>query len=1211
MKPNLRTIASTTIAILFLIPLILSIAPIQAQFVAATITSVSSPAYPGEPVTITINVALATTVNVYLCADSGCSTIWASTWFAPPTPGQYTVSLTLPLSLPNAAFNATDGMLNLYVVVQALGVSQSRRVPIAPKVVVSPIQTSNVDAFGNPVTATVSFYGYAPGDTITQIQFKGPITVSYTTSLSVASDGTASTTVNLVTLTGKGLPRGTYTVAGIATQTNVRLAKNGTLTIVPQVVIKPKEGNGRCDGSVCELQNINITGYGFDPNVNILKIDLWNINFTNVRYTFTKSGGLTTTDGYGYFTLSNLAQYLKTNMTAGLYVPIVYEAPLPQKLSNTSSIALGSKGAVVISQSAIYNALGTRASITATSYVSGTLAYLRQTTAMSYTKSDVLRINITYAGKKYMLAANLETGGVRFSLYNTTPATPIQMFTGVATIAYNSYYNAYTANVSFNIYPTSYVLAAPTTPGQYTYWATFYNYSNYIFLELKQWGLSISAANLTITYTNADTGTTIKKFYVYPTNMSLSATTVVSIASLSFSDAGISWTVSWSYNASAQRACLTVVGQPTTGPSFTFRNVYYIVRPLLVLLTPGIIKPGDTVAIAAYGYGPGSAWGYPGYNTLNVYWEKIRLLATVPLGKDGNATFKVTIPSDATFGVHYIWGVDKWEYEYTLAIVIGAKAYWTIVYPPPFTPPAKLSPVVSAGYNNQRIVACPCPETVVGLSYCNKCVAYGGRCDYLGDIIRITLSGLSPGETVTIYFGTTQVKSVVANASTATIDFVVPTVPQGTYQLVAVGSVSGTIYVTMFYNGTAFLGSDASPVYPQVVPKLLLLDLNKSIVPILVGQGIVRVIGTGFPPGASVLAMLINNTDAGYSMNLQVQRWGSNSNGVLINTLSPQITPGIYVPVLEPGAYAFSLLYVLPSSTQPSSTMPGYVYVVNNVSRLVDKSYFNNAVSSLSKQISAVNSSIKALSSAVSDVKTTLTAVSSTLQQLSSAVASGFDSISKKIDSAQSAITNVMASATSALSSKIDAVNSNVNAVSSKVDTLSSKVDSVSKAVSNVSSKVSTLDSAISKLQDAINSVNSAVQQLTGLSSKVDSISSAISTLNSKVDSLTGAVNSVSSKVDNVASKVDNAANSLSSAINGVSSKVDAVSGKVDTVSGKVDAVSSKIDTVSSNLSNLSGKIDSATSTLQTYIIITLVLALIAAATSIYAAIQLGRKLAA
>ncbi|MEM1608705.1 MAG: hypothetical protein QXG81_05490, partial [Ignisphaera sp.] len=750
--------------------------------------------------------------------------------------------------------------------------------------------------------------------------------------------------------------------------------------------------------------------------------------------------------------------------------------------------------------------------------------------------------------------------------------------------------NAYTANISFNIYPTNYTLAAPTTPGQYMYWATFYNYSNYIFLELKQWGLSISAANLTITYTNADTGKTIKSFYVYPTNMSVSGT-VVSIAALTFSDASISWTVSWSYNASTQTASLTVTGQPTTGPSFTFRNTYYIVRPLLVLVWPtGIIKPGDTVTIAAYGYGPGSAWGYPGYNTLNVYWEKILKLTTVSLGKDGNATFQVVIPSDASFGVHYIWGVDAWGYEYSLAVIIGAKAYWSIVYPPPFTPPAKVEPKVSAGYNNQRIVACPCPETVVGLSYCDKCVTYGGRCDYLGDIIRVTLSGLSNGELVTIYFGNITVKSFIANGSTATIDFVVPTVPQGTYQLFAVGSVSGTIYVTMFYNGTTFLGSDTSPVYPQVVPKLLLLDLNKDIVPILVGQGIVRVIGTGFPPGASVLAMLINNTDAGYSLNLQVQRWGSDNRGVLINTLSPQITPGIYVPVLEPGAYAFSLLYVLPGATQPSSTMPGYVYVINNVSRLVDKDYFNNAVNSLSNQLSAV-------SSAVSDAKATLTAISSTLQQLNSAVSSGFDSISKKIDSAQSAIT----SAVTSVGNKVDAVSNAVGAVSSKVDSLSSKVDSISSAVSDISSKVSTLDSAISKLQDAINGVNSAVQQLTGLSSKVDSISSAVSTLNSKVDSLTGAVNSVSSKVDNVASKVDSVASNLANAINGVGSKVD-------TVSGKVDAVSSKIDSASGDLSK---KVDSATSTLQTYIIITLVLALIAAATSIYAAIQLGRKLAA
>ncbi|MDK6027827.1 methyl-accepting chemotaxis protein [Ignisphaera sp. 4213-co] len=1204
MKPNLKTLASLAIAILFIAPLILSTVPVQAQF--AIIRSVPPVAYPGEPVNITIDVNMATTVYVYLCADIACTTVWASTWFVPPSPGTYTVSLTLPESLPGPVNIHPSMMRSLFVGIKAPSILDVKEVPIAPKVVVSPPQTANVDPFNKSQLVTIRFLGYIPGDTISLTVFEGPITTYNDTSIYVGDDGTATTRANLTMLTGGyGLPRGTYTVYGVAGETSISKAKNGTLTIVPQVVIKPTEGNGRCDARVCDLINITITGYGFDPNVSILKIDLWNLNFTNVRYTFTKSGGLTTTNEYGFFNVSNLAEVLRTNMSAGLYIPIVYEAPTPKTLSNSSTIDLGKTGTVVISQSAIYNALGTRASVTAKSFVNGTFKYVVASSAMSYTKTEVLRVNITYAGKKYMLAANIEGNVVRFTLYNTTVTPPITMFTDTTTTLYNNYYGAYTANVSFNIKTppyligTDYNLTAPSTPGEYTFWATFYNYTNYIYLELKQWSFVVTAANLTITYSNVDTGTTIKKFYVYPANMSVTKD-VVSIETIKFSDADISWSISWRYNATERKAYLSVTGQPTKGPSFTFRNVYYIVRPLLVLLKSGIIKPGDTVTIAAYGYGPGAAWGYPGYNTLYVYWEKIRLLTTVPLGKDGNATFTVTIPSDATFGVHYIWGVDKWGYEYSLAIVIGAKAYWTIVYPPPFAPPAKVEPKVSAGYDNKRIVVCPCPESagVTGVSYCAKCVTYAAACDYLGDIIRVTLAGLSPGETVEVRFGGITVKKVKANESVVSIEFVVPTVPQGSYTLVAVGSVSGTIYVNTFYNTTAFLGNETNPVYPQVVPKLLLLDLNKDVVPILVGQGIVRVIGTGFPPGASVLAMLINGTDAGYSLNLQVQRWSSDSRGVLSSPFTEKL--GLYIPVLEPGAYAISLAYVMPDKGTPSSTMPGYVFVVNNVSKLVDKDYFSKEVATLSSQISDVSKSIKAVNSSL---MASLSAIASSLDKVSTAL----DGLSKLITSVNASLTNAITTSAAGLSDSLGKVSSKVDAVSSKVDTLTATVNTINTKIDSVSAAVKDVGSAVAGLPEKIDTLSGKID---AISSKADTIANTVKTLgdlSSKLDSAIASLTGLSSKVDALSGKVDSVASSVAD----VSKKVDNVASAVNSVSGKVDAVSSSVGNVASKVDSVASKLDSASSTLQTYIIITLVLALIAAATSIYAAIQLGRKLAA
>jgi len=451
-------------------------------------------------------------------------------------------------------------------------------------------------------------------------------------------------------------------------------------------------------------------------------------------------------------------------------------------------------------------------------------------------------------------------------------------------------------------------------------------------------------------------------------------------------------------------------------------------------------------------------------------------------------------------------------------------------------------------------------------------------CDYLGDIIEVVLTGVSPGETLTVYFGTIQVKTVTANSSMVTIDFVVPTVPEGYYNITVVGSVSGTIFVRDFYNYTTIVPNTV----PYVYPKILLLDLEKDIVPVLVGPGFVRVIGTGFTPGTTILSMLINGTDAAYTLNLQVQKWSADSNGVLVSPFTSKL--GIFMPALEPGAYAISLAYAK-TATQVGTTMPGYVFVVNNVSKLTTKDDLSNAVAILAGKIDTATNDIK-----------------SSIASLQQAVTSQLSDISDMLKSISSTL-NSVASSVSAVSSKIDTLSSKVDTVSSKVDNVATKVDAVNSAVNDVKSMLSSLSNAISDLKNAVTAISNAANTINSnvgaLSSKLDSIASSVSDIASKISDLSGKVatkddiNALAGKVSDLSSKVDSATSTLS--------------GKIDAVSGKVDNVASKVDNA---VSTISSKIDSATSTLQTYVIIALILALIAAVGSIYAAIQLGRKLA-
>jgi len=1161
MEPR-KLYSATLVALLLLGLAVTAGTAVLAQIAGGRIVEIKTPKiYPGEPVVVSVEVFIATTYTVKLCPDLGCTVVWASVSRYASVPGVYDTILTLPEKLDSATDANGDGLIDLYVVLEIWGtLADYKETVVYPKTVVTPPSTTIVDPTGTPQTVTVKFLGYLPGDTVNALRFEGPYTGSFPIApVTIGDDGTGSTTVNLLALTGRGLPRGTYKVLGLGVSTDTTEAKKGSLEIRPQVVLTPSAGNGRCDASVCELTGITVTGYGFAPEIRILKIELFNINFTNVRYTF--SMPLTfVTDEYGYFTVTNLKPYIGagkgTNMTAGLYIPIVYEAPLPVTLTNTSTIDLKKVGTVTITESAVLEKLGTRASVKVTSYVDGEFVYELKATNMTYVKTEVLRIDIPYAGKLYRLAASLTDGNVLFALYNITTIPYVLMFQTTVTPTYDPTTGANVAHLSFNITPTAYVGTPPPTPGAYRFWATFYDYPNQLLLTLKEYTFSITKANATLTYTNRDTGTTVSRYYEYPKNMSV-VDYRVRIPTLTFTDANIRWTVSWCYDATTKVATLTLVAEPLTGPSFEFRNVYYIVRPLLIVVAPpGILYPGDTVTMAAYGYAPGARWGHipPGYddNYLDVYWEKIVKLGTFRLGKDGNLTFKVTIPKDATFGVHYIWGVDKWGYEYTLAIVIGAKAYW-------YT--GKVTPEVFAGLDGKRVEVCPCPESVgvKGLKYCAQCAVYTGECDYLGDIVKVVIYGLSPGEILRIYFGGILVKTVKVNASTEEISFVVPTLPEDTYTITAVGTMSGSITVDKFFNTTKLITAS-----PKVVPKLLILDLNKNVIPVIVGSGFVRVVGTGFPVGASIYAVLFNGTDAAYTLNAHVTRWVVDSSGKLTSPFTRVL--GIYVPVVEPGAYAVSLVYALPDGTTKEA-VAGYVYVINNISILAT-----------TRDVAKVEATLAAKIDAVS------TAVGGLLTAISSKIDAAVTELRSRIDAATTTITSKIDSSTETITSKVDAA---VGTITSKIDTLATSIEYVKKAVDDLSKALTTVSSDVKALSTKIDAV----------SGKVDTVSSKIDTLKGTVDAISGTLKTVAEKLSTVETALDTVKSDVVAAKSDIATlktdittlKSDVAGLKSDLATVKSDVTSAKADisTLKSDVAGIkdvSGKVDTAS--MATYVAI-------------------------
>ncbi len=901
---RIASVIFTSVFVLSTIAGLLSAVPMQAQ-----VKYVWAPGYtyPGSILPVTVYVPVSGVLVTVTVTNALTGEKYAEQAFYAPSPGNYTVNIPIPKKLPNIG-TADPPTLLVTANIPLVG-PDTTTVEVYPLIEIIPTSSTIVDPLGNGKTVTVTGYGFAKDTSATAVNFiglGGQGSYSYSGVWKADSYGVIGPiTIDLLKdLTGYGIPAGQYKVTLTSTAVRIDKASTPVFTVIPQLVILDREGNGR------DVDPIRINGYGFPANTTIVKITLSNTNFTKVVYTFTVN---TSSNKYGYVAQINLKDVLRTNMSAGLYIPTVY-----------------------------------------------------------------------------------------------------------------------------------------------------------------------------------------------------------------YSD----------------------------GTNITFRNTYHLVRPILCYVIGGvpqcyapapILKPGQKVTIVAYGYGPGANWGYP-VNILYVSFDKIHWLGNFTLGKDGNVTFTITIPGNATFGSHYIWGVDIWGYEYSLAIIVGGKAYWVALRG--LDKSILKDTKVSAGYPvkgvSTVITACPCTK-IAGYGYCAECVIYGGECDYLGDYIRVVVTGLNPGESYVVYF-----KDILVGSGTAdkngygVVEFVVPTLPQGNYNITVVGTLSGTISVPWYFDPNIYAAS--------IYPKILTLSLSGNYLPVIVGSGIVRFLGTGFPPGAAFAGLLVNNTDALLAVTTNVMRWSANSSGVLVGWAGT--VPAVWIPMMHPGKYELRLAYIV--GTTPYKSAPSYVYVVNNISRLVTIDNLNAAVNTITGLLNSISSKIDSVSSSIASLSGKVDTINTKVDTISSKV----DTIISKVDAVSSAVKTV--------SGKVDTLLSKIDTVSSKIDAVSSKVDAVSKAVSDVSSKVDAVSAAVKAVSDKVDALSSKVDtigsKVDSVASKVDTVSSAVKTVSDKVDALSSKVDAVSAAVSTVGSKVD----AVSSAVNTVSGKVDTVSTAVKSVSDKVDAVSSAVGTVSS-----------------------------------------------
>jgi len=1163
---NYKSITSILALIALILPIItpvLLVLPVATAQLTPEITNIYNTVYveeqdvnavyPGSSIVVEVFTPTTAAFTVRVVNANNNSIVYVAQTVKPVEPGYVNVTITLPKKLPGLTTALDILAVQLYV---GTTVYDEKYLSVLPIIEVTPSVATIVDSAGNPVTVKATVYGLPEGTVLEEIYID-----DYSWPVGTAADenGVVEANITLLDLTnGYGIPMGVYTVSFYADY-DIPPDYFGTaeLTIKPQVVINlPKRepaGHGlfiNIPGYDISNDTITVVGYGFPANAVVTKIRLLNTNFTGVYYDFPypldpEFGNKT--DENGYFSVGDLMSVKPTNMTAGLYIPVVYTTPPPVTLFNTTTINLNAKGWVAVDLSKM-GITGLEGFVNATSQINGSLTYVTTASKQSVNKFDVLNVDIVDGAFSYRLSANLlvnATGSYTiFALYNTTKLPWTTLFNITVPMTYNAAIGANFSFVQFNLTANAYKYDAPASPGQYRFNATFYEYANQILLILAEYKLQITGGLVTIVHTPSG------KTVTYTTENLTVVGTTVKAPTWSFTDGDLSYRVSWVYDAQTGQATLTVtVTQKET--AYEFRNAYYLVRPILAFLVngmiyryyPGVLMPGDNVTLIAFGYSPGKAWctgdlstqpwcamlAAQGYeNILVVTLDKLTPLWSGPVGKDGNVTFRATIPKETTWGSHYIHGIDSRTYEYSVAVVIGAKAVFKVVLKPETNE-------VWASYYNTHVDACPC-AVYEGKTFCDVCVVYTGDCDYLGDYVEVTVYGLQPGEKlVKLYLNDTPVPSdlitgtPVANENgVLTIVFLVPSLPEGTYRIRIVTSVAGENVAVWVRNTTID--------YVSVVPKLLLVSLDsnltggKAVLPILVGSGIVRVIGTGFKPGITMDSIIVNMTDAMRTILTNVRYWSVDTNGILIGgkVAGEDIYPALLFPVMQPGKYDIRLAY-FDGAIQKLSD-PGFIYVVNNLTFAATVSDVNKAAD---KVLAGVNSSLNNMQAFLNTTMTQLLTQIGTL-----ATKSDIDKVLAAIGDVKNAVVSVN-STVATVGTKVD------SGVTTITDSLTSLRSDLSGQILAVAGKADTILSKVSVIYDNVTMIGIKVGKLDDVASKLDSVAS----------SLSGAVNTLTSKLDALPAKIDSAAGDVKNAVNAVSSKVDTVSGKVDTVGSKVENV--------------------------------------------------------
>ncbi len=919
----------------------------------------------------------------------------------------------------------------------------------------------------------------------------------------------------------------------------------------PEVYVTPSSGHG------VDEEPVIISGCNFRPNSLISKIELYN-TLTGQIYEFPVDEP---TDESGCFGPVDLKGYLLTNMSYGTYYVIVYETPVeqPEPLVVADKIAFNESRLLSIDASMV---LGTPATITAEFYVEGLFAFngyaraysddVTTTIGVIFTGEDersyrlnAWRVNITQVDSPILFQLiDLETSSIVFS-EEVIPEERDGVF--VSTLTFD--------------------LGDRLREDLPNNMALFTSAEDYILLELYYGGrhAEILYALLNITYYNEETDTYWEYLYEYPGNLPVYPEGIVHVDEYLGEDADIIWSSIFEWDAVSEDATF-IVNATYLDRVLYFENLYTI-TPLLfvdgmlaehgVTYDFGVLTAGDLLTLTVYGSTP--------YSPVTVTVDGSLTLYNGLTGKDGNLTFTIQIPYLMPGEEHMI--TVEFQYDSNVyRVYIVYTQYWYAYY-------QLINPVTGEYLTENRASASYYNETVV--AYLN-----GEPFDYLGDLIEVYAEGLLPSSEVIIRFDGTSDFDVCSGEANEdgvlSLTCTIASVPKDNYVVKLVVVDDPVIEVSIpWFNGTEYV---YEPL--EIYPKILVLKIGSDEVPVIIGNSVVRVVGTGFHANSNGFLILINGTDALASTNLHsLMLWGTNEYGILTSVFG--VVPGLTIPILEPGVYELRL------AGEHVVSEPGYVFIVNKLGEVATKEDIDNLMSNTTDLVSNLREDLYSIGDSLSAQLLSIYESLSGVQDILTAVYS--EMVTK--EDLTAALNTILMEINSSKTELLIALLDQLSNISGSIDGLYIRLDELEAIIYGVSEDITdmllalqeSLNEAILKLDTIIENMATAEDLAAvyeGISTSLEFVHSSI--LN-RIDSLEANItNRVGEAESNIIANLEILRNDLLGAISETNSTI--ISG-IETVINRINLLEANItseisslrDEVSSSITGLTELVNEST----------------------------------